>query len=161
MSPTLWPHRHPARPLHSIRVFFFQILVNTAFKKINSSVFFVVKSWRCDYSDSLQFTSALTAVSFVFQRHQEHWSPTARPHEEASIQHPGLERRDQLPQRVCSVIQAFLQIKVHWPTMPFHSRTTRTRGGGELWNWAVRPSPVEPRGVTDEDPPSRSEKNWD
>lgn len=72
--------------------------------------------------------STLTVVSFIFQRHQEYWSTTAWSHEEDSIQHPGFERRDQLPQRVCCVIQAFLQIKVHWPTMPFHSWTRRTRG---------------------------------
>lgn len=50
--------------------------------------------------------STLKMVSFIFpfQRHQEYWSTVAWSHEEGSIQHPGFERRDQLPQRVCSVI---------------------------------------------------------
>lgn len=45
-------------------------------------------------------------VSFIFpsQGHQEYWSAVAWSHEEDSIQHPGVERRDQLRQRVCSVI---------------------------------------------------------
>lgn len=39
-----------------------------------------------------------------FQRHQEHRSEAARSHEADSIQHPGPERRDELPQRVRRVI---------------------------------------------------------
>lgn len=39
-----------------------------------------------------------------FQRHQEHRSEAAWSHETDSIQHPGPERRDELPQRVRRVI---------------------------------------------------------
>jgi len=49
-------------------------------------------------------TRKTVLITLSFQRHQEYWSAVARTHEEDSIQHPGPERRDQLPQRVCSVI---------------------------------------------------------
>lgn len=71
---------------------------------------------------------------FTSQRHPEHRGAAARSHEEDSLQHPGTEGWDQLPQRVLSVIQASFQSNVHWLIMPFHWWASRT---GEAWDWAT------------------------